>query len=365
MTATLTPADRKAKVGRCVFGTVLASLFLLFAVQLRSPLRLNPDAIAILKLTEELTDAKPYLQDGMRPVFPVGMPFIYSLMERAGIANPIGFGSLNLACIGLAACCPWIICTALGPRKAAPIIMLVSFSNFVLVKHEVIPLTDIPFMAASLACLALLESLPSQRDRKWLMYVTLSLVALAAAMLIRRVGIALVPALAYAVWPNKAQRASIKSFLATRQIRLIATAGVCVVATGALALALRKALYLRDWKFGGSPFAAARLQVEIRLIDFGLLFCNVPSSGRGALLKVILFAVMILGILIAIGLWRIRRNPHPTHVYLLTYLAIMAPPSFRARKSGHSTVANPAPSLAGPRLPSTPAPPATSASHNR
>jgi hypothetical protein len=154
--------------------------------------------------------------------------------------------------------------------------------------------------------------------------VILSVITLAAAMLIRRIGVALVPALSYALWPSKAQRSSIKSFLAARKIRVIAIAAVCVIALAAATLAFRKALYLPDWKFGGSPLAAARLQLKIRMIDFGELFCNVPAAKLGRLQVFIPLAGMVLAILIAIGLWRVRRNPRPTHVYLLAYLAIMA-----------------------------------------
>src|SRR5690349_11601903 len=96
------------------FSALMAALFVVFAIQLYSPLRINADAALILRLTAMLTDGRPYLIDGARPIFPIGVPLTFSLMERAGAANSFGFGLFNLVCMCGAAYATWTICARLA-----------------------------------------------------------------------------------------------------------------------------------------------------------------------------------------------------------------------------------------------------------
>ena len=123
------------------WSVILAALlFCSYAIQIFSPLRINFDAVTLLNLAATVTDGKPYLLHGSRPLFPIGVPLVFSSMERMGIANPAGFACLNLMCMVVAAFATLSICRSLQfSGTAVPMIVLLSFSSFVLFKHSVIP----------------------------------------------------------------------------------------------------------------------------------------------------------------------------------------------------------------------------------
>ena len=303
----------------------LAALLILYAIQLHSPLRLNTDAVVILKLTATLTDGQPYLLNGSRPIYPIGVPLTYSLMERAGVANSFGFALFNLVCICLAAYATWIIGVGLGMRPNMRTgIILVSFSSFVLIKHSVIPLTDIPYLTTSLMCCAMLEIYPKKRSGQKMLVLLLAIICLAGSIFARRVGVALIPAVLYAIWLDARQSGLLKTRRFGATARIIIGAGAAAVIAGAAAIALRHLLYLPDFHFGGSVGQAVVRQISMRANDFGELLTNAPVSKVPRLHPLILAAGVLLAVLIGMGFWRTRRHWHATHVYFLAYLAILA-----------------------------------------
>jgi hypothetical protein len=324
MTSMQEQPGSKRRIGSLMIRVALGALFIAYVIQLRSPLRINTDATTILRLTAILTDGKPYMLDGSRPIFPIGMPLTYSLMERAGIANSFGFGALNLACICVAGCATWMICNELRLRSIAPAIILISFSSFVLIKHSVLPLTDIPYMAISLLGVALLEILPRQRGRMKAGVFLMALCCVIGAILVRRVGIALVPAVLYAIRPSKRQMSSLKAFLLADKLRLFGVGGVLLGIIAGAALVFRRLLYLPDFHFGGSFGEAIVNQLSMRMTDFAELLINAPSAKLGRLYPLIFVAGAALTVLIFIGLWETRRKLHTMHIYFICYLAILS-----------------------------------------
>src|SRR5437773_11824110 len=133
--------------------------FCSYAVQFYSPLRINTHACMIFRLTAIITDSKIYLIDNARPLFPIGVPFTFSIMARINLANSFGFGLFNLICMFIAAYAGWVIAVELEMRRAAPTIILLSFSSFPLIKSSLLALTDTPYFARSLLCVASLEIL--------------------------------------------------------------------------------------------------------------------------------------------------------------------------------------------------------------
>jgi len=310
-------------------GAILV-LFIAYAIQLNSPLRLNTDACEILKLTAKLTDGQPYLTNGTRPIFPIGIPLTFSFMERAGIASPFGFGLLNLICILITACAAWTICKALKMNELTRLaIILISLSNFVLIKHSVIPLTDIPYLMVSLLAIALLEVFLEQRPGRQLITFIFAVLSVGGAILARRIGIALIPAVLYTLWQwwcRKEGRQCAFSyrriFLAGRGLLMLACAlGLAAIVTGTM---FRRIVYVPDLRFGDSIFAAVVKQIKMRLTDFGELTINMPTARLGKYYPVIFVAGILLAALIALGLWRARRDLHPTHIYLIFYIAVLA-----------------------------------------
>jgi hypothetical protein len=88
--------SRLPKYCRAAFTAAGLLIFLIYAVQILSPLRVNPDAVNLLDLASRLTDHQPFFLDGVRSPFPIGTPFVFSTIERLRIANSSGFIFVNV-----------------------------------------------------------------------------------------------------------------------------------------------------------------------------------------------------------------------------------------------------------------------------
>jgi len=306
----------------------LLAIFCLYAVQLLSPLRVNTDAITLLDLSSRLSDGKPYLLNGARPVFPIGIPLLFSFMERMGVATPLGFGGLNLFCLCIAAWSTWIICSSLKlSRLVAMAVLGTAFGNFVFFKHSVIPLTDIPYMAESLLCVALLElSEQNCRISARLLMIFGVLVCMVCAISTRRIGIALIPAVFYSIRPSKQLIFYIKSWFLSSKPRIVA----CAVGLALLVIAPTHLgswlFYLPDFNMSGQDNGLAEKIFELfkmRLTDFGEFFLNVPANRAPLPAFAVYAAGAALLVLLLLGICRQLRQLHTVHIYLLSYLVIL------------------------------------------
>jgi hypothetical protein len=307
-----------------ILKLALAALLILYALQLHSPLRINTDAAVILRLAADLTDGTPYMMLGARPIYPIGVPLTYSLMDRAHIATPFGFALLNFTCIGLAMIATWIICRLMRiPPIQRAAIVLISFSNYVLIKHSVIPLTDVPYFAVSLLCCAMLELFRERQGGEKTAAFLLSIFFAAASILTRRVGVTFIPAVLYALWPGANPRASFRHWLGADKPRALSIVALLLAIVTVAAILSRRLFYVPDWRFGDSVTQALGRQLPLRLSDFGELLLNFPSEKLGPLHPAVYAAGLLLAVLICTGLWRSRRNLRATHVYLMAYMAIL------------------------------------------
>jgi len=308
--------------GRMILWVAGVFLLLIYSVQIFSPLRINADATDLLTLTAKLTDHEPYLLNGRRPLYPIGTPMIFSLMERMGAAHAKGFTFFNVLCLIVSAMASGVIFRSLGLVSAwGAGAMLLGFSSFVLMKHVGIPLTDIPFMAASLGCVAVLESGRRGGMRRRISCFVVALILLVIAVLIRRIGIALIPACIYLFRPRHFHGSRGKS------IRSPAIFGIVVFAAVLLVIPLGRYLfYLPDLGGGLQGRHISQLigrLFYVRSIDLGEVLINLPYAKLGHLHFVLPVAGVIVMALLAMGLWRARREVHAAHVYLLCYLVIM------------------------------------------
>lgn len=189
---------------RYTAATAAGILFLIYVAQIFSPLRMNPDSAELLDLASRITDHRSLLLDGVKSRFPLGAPLLFSAMERIGIANSKGFVSVNVLFLLIAAAASVSIFRSIGiPFRRRVLAILAAFCSFTLMKHAEMPLSDIPFMAASLGAIAFLESAArSDRREKILRFVMASLLVI-VAILFRRIGVALIPACLYVWWPSR------------------------------------------------------------------------------------------------------------------------------------------------------------------
>jgi hypothetical protein len=292
-----------------------AAISCAYIAQVFSPLRLNADAVTLLSLTARLTDGEPFLIRGALPVFPIGVPFVFSTMEHLGIATPVGFAVLNLVCLAVSAFSAWIICRSVRfSRSLTAIVLAVSFSSFVLFKHSVLPLTDIPYMALSLACVAILEVLRQATGMRRVGMIAVVIMLVAASIAARRVGIALLPAALFAVGPSQRSMAAFTSNKKRAMGWCLTGLLLCVFA----AVFGTRLFYIPDYF---QPKLGQLL--EMRMQDFGELFLNVPASQLGRMHPLVYAAGPLLLSLILLGFCRARFDVGPSHVYLLAYMAIL------------------------------------------
>ena len=312
---------------RLAFTAAGLLIVLFYAVQIHSPLRVNPDAVNLLDLASRLTDHRPFLIDGVRSPFPIGTPLLFSTMERLRVADSSGFIFVNVVCLVIAALASASICRAL--RITSPWlawVLIFAFSSFVLVKHVGIPLSDFHYMAASLGAVAMLESAQrSVKKEKWFRFA-IAVMLVAAAILLRRIGIALIPACLFIWRPSWRQMGDLRRNVAASKRAGVAFLAAFVAVAASVVLLRSYLLYLPDFRpeiAGRRPTQLIGRLLYIRFLDLGEVLLNVPYAKLQRLHGFVPVAgISMIAILVA-GIWRARRHLHAAHAYILSYLAIM------------------------------------------
>ena len=134
-------------------------------------------------------------------------------------------------------------------RRAAPTIILLSFSSFPLIKSSLLPLTDIPYFAMSLLCVASLEILRRKGGGAKVAVTGAALAFMVAAIFVRRVGVALIPPTLFELIPTADQRQPLQSYLLANQMRLVLFVSGAALAAFVGAIILWRVIYLPDFHF--------------------------------------------------------------------------------------------------------------------
>ncbi|MFZ5495217.1 MAG: hypothetical protein ACOZE5_07755 [Verrucomicrobiota bacterium] len=179
-------------------GTMIALVLLAagYLVQVASPLRLNHDAVRLLSMARAAHETGSYLVDGRMEQYPTGYPAMVRLLLGAGLGRTVWLNLLNLLWLA-AALTGWYW---IGRRQAglsppaARLAVCLPLLSWVLVKHAVIPLTDLPYLGLSTFALLFLQRYwaatpgPAWRDLglAWLFAL--------AALQVRTIGLALIAA---------------------------------------------------------------------------------------------------------------------------------------------------------------------------
>jgi hypothetical protein len=149
---------------------------------------------------------------------------------------------------------------------------------------------------------------------------------LVVAVFFRRIGVALIPAMLYAIRPSVLRGGKWRQMIQSTNrspfpfIALIFIVLVAVVWLG------RYLFYLPD--LGGPMQGLSLAQIasklfHMRALDLGEILLNVSNAKLGRLQPLVPAAGIVLMLLIFLGFVAARRDLHPAHVYLLCYLAIM------------------------------------------
>lgn len=178
--------------------TLVAATYLL---QLVSPLRLNHDAVRLLSMGWNAHAHGTYLVDGQVEEYPPGYPFMLKLLFDAGLGRTAWLGLLNLTWLGAAAAgWFWIARHHAGlPVAAARLATLLPLLSWCLIKHAVIPLTDLPYLGLSTLALVFLHRYWSATTRFAWRDLTIAVILSLTALQVRTVGVALLAAIAASV----------------------------------------------------------------------------------------------------------------------------------------------------------------------
>ncbi len=335
--------------------SLLALLAICFVVQAFSPLRLNPDAIALLSVGESVAHGRGFFDYGKMTVFPPGYPALLAVLLRTGLAHPWVIVGLNVVFLSAGLLATYALLIHDFFEDKATVLLICSFFllSFVVIKHVTLPLTDVPFFACSMCCLALMNQstksdshLPltdvpffacsmcclalmnqsTKSDSHWrfvILAVTAWLLAL-AAIAVRRIGVALVPPLVFMIVCSPQFKSLLKrSFIS---ITLVIILVIVFVGAGTTQV-IGKASTLSDFikVAGNSRVSALILQtLSYRFTELGELFDNFPISMTPTkLLVMVPWAGGVLFLLTLFGFATKRRAIGPTEVFLVCYMGIL------------------------------------------
>jgi hypothetical protein len=180
----------------------LLAIGAVYGLNVFSPMRLNTDAGILLSMALSAAAGHGYLVNAHSAVFPPGYPWMISLLYVQGWASPASLMLLDLLwlCLGIFSLAI-LYRDAFGFSKPVSLLLCaLVLLNWVLIKHAALPQTDIPFFGAVMFALMLGERGRAVRsERLAIVFLVCAWLVCLAAIGIRRPGVALLPALAWAI----------------------------------------------------------------------------------------------------------------------------------------------------------------------
>lgn len=320
---------------------LLAALMVLGAIyllQVKSPLRLNTDAIVLLSMADSFLQGTGFLFYGKTTMFPPGYPALVALATVANLGTSWALILMN--CIFLAAgvgATYYILTRSMKVRpETALLACCLTLLCYVFVKHATLPLTDIPFFGLACICLmviAIADKKSGSEQARWLL---LAWVLTLASIFMRRTGLALVPVLFW-VWARQGRDTAVLFRPAYWRKRLTPAALIVLLAAGAvIAAVVAKTSTSSDAKLFYSERTLVRGVAEVigyRLTEWGEVTTNIPQAKLPApaqpLVPAIGLAVMAVA---AAGFWSRRRTIGAADIYVVCYsLLVAAFPFYDAR----------------------------------
>jgi hypothetical protein len=302
-----------------------------YLIQLNSPLRLNPDAASFLRLASSTLDGTECLINGRPSHFPMGYPCVVAGLERAGIACSASIIGVNLVFLILGSWATgYVLSRSFQLETEASILVCgLTLLSWVFIKHVTLPVSDVVYFGLAMPSLAALVWSNGKSIRPALVALAVAAVFLAAAIAVRTIGIALIPAFlvscgsrlswrTIAVWLRKRPGAS---------LLLLASCGASAAAF--CAVVMRSSYFQEMIEFQVGP----RQLALFRLVDWGELVLNAPVAKMPASLRPVLLATGALGaLLVGAGAWVRRGKWNVIDVYMIGYTAILLVwPYFDAR----------------------------------
>lgn len=329
------PGSAKPGVERYRFYQgVIFLLAVCYLAQIFTPLRLSYDAEILLSMAESAAQGRGFLDNGQPTVHPPGYPALLAVLLKAGIAHPWVIVGVNgiLLFVALGAAARVLRLRLLDDRPSVLSVCVLSLLSFIVIRHFTMPVTEITFFGVAMCCLAAMEYASASRfGREFLCWMLASWILTLASIAVRRIGVALIPALAWTMIFHP----EAKMFLKCASNRLKAGAAFSVVAAGiGIAWTVAKTSTLREFSnlIRGYGILGAVLRIlAFRLRELGEIAVNVPSGTLPASVRgIVPFLGMLFLALIFAGLFLKRKNFGPTGAFLCGYIAVLSLWAWRA-----------------------------------
>jgi hypothetical protein len=298
-----------------------AAICAAYLLQLNSPLRLNTDAQHFLALAASYLDGHGFKVDGKPTHFPVGYPLILAALSRTGLGSAAGLIGLNLVMVALG--CVGAACVMRQSFRFTPDVIgavgVLTLLSWVVVKHATIPLSDVSYFGISMICLAVLQwSAVETRSRRYI-GLAVGAILVIAAIAVRTVGIALVPALAISCAPVHAW-ATIPAWYRRNPVRGSIAFFVIIAAAIAGAVGITQTGYFQEML---SYWSGWDKVCRIRLEDWGELVINTSMAKLpSSLQRIVPCAGAIGALLVCCGAVR-RAKLGAADLYTACYTAIL------------------------------------------
>lgn len=306
---------------------LLLLLAICFALQIFSPLRLNNDAIVLLSMGQSAAHGGGFLNGGQETVFPPGYPALLAVLLRLGLAHPWVIVGLNLVflSVGLLAAYYLLIHEFFEDKAIVLMVCSVFLLSYVVVKHFTIPLSDVPFFCFSMSCLAIMSwTKDTDSNLRLVILVGAAWLLAVAAILVRRVGVALIPPLVFMIVRSPRFKLVMKRYsLGVKLIIAVTSMFVCI----GTAYIVRNSSTLSDFTGVVAKIRIPTLVLRIfsyRFTELGELLSNAPLSKMPTKLHVVVpWIGLLLFLLTLLGLATKRRKICPTEVFFVCYTGIL------------------------------------------
>lgn len=305
-------------------AVVLIALTVIYCLQILSPLRLDTDAVTYLSLSESALAGKGFVYQGEATHFPVGFPLIIVGLDLLGIANSYSFVSLNIffLSIGIVAS-DSIFRQNFGIKpRVSMLLCCLTLLSYVFIKHTTIPVSDIPYFGVSMLCLSLLGWFERSRSQNQYQTILLAIGLALMAISIRTIGVALLPALLWAVLKNKGLIKFSPTVYRGRNFLVIATSTILL-----LGFLVSRTSYFHEATtiYASTGLSQAVIyNVSYILKAWGEIAINIPASKSFWLLK-LLYPLMgaLVFVLVLRGLWLRRQVFGTVEIYILGFIFIL------------------------------------------
>ncbi len=297
-----------------------------YLLQTASPLRLNTDVIAYLKITQSFLDGHGFLLDGKPTGLKMGYPLILAGLHGIGGAFSFSFILVNILFVAMGLLsAKYLLTQNFGiSSRSALVICCMALLSFAFIKHITLPVSDPTYFGLSFLTLLSASLVAREKGVRQIAFFGGALALAILSINTRAVGITLMPPILYAVLPKGFFRWFRTNWGAlTKRSATIYLTLCLMILCGVLFFIFNKLYFEEALKVFSEDITAAQL-FKIKLRDWGELAANIPASKIPDMLH---SGVIIIGgaflFLFLKGVWLRRDSLNVLDIYAISYMAVL------------------------------------------